>query len=216
MNGSITFHTWESAHVPEILQEIYIHKIYNRFMLGKKDGIFFDIGFNIGLWSFYASRYAKQIYAFEPVPELAEIGTLNMKNNGITNVEVIQKAVSNEDGKTTFYLSSNETMSSLNKAINDTGKSLTVDCVSLSTFVKEKNINHIDFIKLDVEGSEDKILASDGFKDIVPKVDTVVFEWHSWTNASPMVIADGLKHLGFTVKKIAMPVGSASVFVAEK
>ena len=185
-------------------------------MLGKKDGIFFDIGFNIGLWSFYASRYAKQIYAFEPVPELAEIGTLNMKNNGITNVEVIQKAVSNEDGKTTFYLSSNETMSSLNKAINDTGKSLTVDCVSLSTFVKEKNINHIDFIKLDVEGSEDKILASDGFKDIVPKVDTVVFEWHSWTNASPMVIADGLKHLGFTVKKIAMPVGSASVFVAEK
>ena len=45
MNGSITFHTWESAHVPEILQEIYIHKIYNRFMLGKKDGIFFDIGF---------------------------------------------------------------------------------------------------------------------------------------------------------------------------
>lgn len=211
--GSLTFLDWDSSHIPEILLEIYIQKIYHPYVVGKTGSIFLDLGFNIGLWSFYASKFAKTIYAFEPAKDICSIGKKNMEQNGIQNVEVYQKAVADTDGTMTLFHSSNLTMSSLNDRINDTKEKEEVETIRLDTFVKEKKIEKIDFAKIDIEGTEDKLFASESFRNIVPILDTFLYEWHTWTNANPNVINAGLRELGYTVKRI---ISDATLFIATK
>lgn len=212
-SGAIHFVDFKNSHIPEIFFELYLQPIYPPFILGKKDATFLDIGFNIGLWSLYASPFAKQIFSYEPSKEIADIGRLNMKDNKISNVTVIQKAVSAEDGKMTFYHSTNRTMFSLNPAVNDNKESEEVEAVSLETVVKENKIDHIDFMKLDVEGTEAEIFASKGFKRICPILDSFIYEWHSWSKANPSVINSGLNELGYVVKQIP---SQATIFGAVK
>jgi FkbM family methyltransferase len=210
----IHFRDFDSAHVPEILQEIYLQQIYFPFLSSKKDLTIFDCGLNIGLFSLYASKYAKQIYAFEPAATIYQIAQKNLTENGITNVKTFQKAISSEDGKTNFYHSSNETAYSLNPAINDNKEKEEVETIRLDTFVKQENIEHIDFLKMDVEGEEAKIFTSESFKNIVPIIDCMVYEWHSWGQSNPNVINHGLIGLGFrTIKQLA---AQATVFACIK
>lgn len=201
--GKIHFFDWNNSYIPNILHEIYLQKIYAPFLSGKRDLVLFDLGSNIGLWTLYAAQYAKKVYSFEPAKSTFEIGKKNIEDNGIMNVELVNKAVATEDGELTFYHSQNSTMNSLNEAVNTLPKEKeVVKAVRLDTFVKEKGIEKIDFMKIDVEGVEDKIFSSDSFISIAPIVESFVYEWHSWANANPNTINAGLKELGFTVRQI--------------
>jgi FkbM family methyltransferase len=211
--GSLHYSDWDLSHIPEILQEIYLQKIYHPYLTGT-DGIFLDLGLNIGLWSLFASKYAKQIYAFEPAKEIYDIALLNLKDNGITNVKAFQKAISVTDGKATFYHSSNTTCNSLLQAINDNKITEEVETITLETLVKQEKIEHINFIKCDIEGFEDKLLCSDSFRAIAPITDTIVYEWHQWSNSNPNIINAGLKDMGYRAFR-RLPV-EAYVFACTK
>ena len=214
-NGHVIhFKGWENSYIPNILQEIYLQKIYDPYLSGKTDAVLLDLGSNISLWSMYASPFAKQIYAFEPSKESYDIGLKNITDNGIKNVKVIKKAIAEKDGKTTFYHSVNTTMNSLNPAINTLPKlAEEVETIRLDTFVKEEKIEHIDFAKIDIEGMEDKLFTSESFKNIVPILDSFIYEWHSWSNSNPNIINFGLKELGYLVKQIP---SDATIFSAVK
>jgi len=212
-HGAIHFKNWDNSYIPNILHEIYLQQIYKQFLSGQTELTLFDLGLNIGLWSMYASRYAKNIYAFEPAKETFDIAVKNLTENKFTNVHAFQQAVSTKDSKTTFYHSTNSTMNSLNSLVNNTGEKEEVETIRLDTFVKREKIDHIDFAKIDVEGHESKLFASEGFKNIASLLDSFVYEWHSWTESSPSVINFGLKELGFMVFPIP---SDATLFGARK
>jgi FkbM family methyltransferase len=207
------FNDWNNSHISEILQEIYLQKIYSQFLIGKKDSLCLDIGCNIGLWSLYASPLVKTVFSFEPASDICKIAQKNLDENQITNVSLFQKAIAPEDGKTTLYHSTNKTMYSLNERINDNRESEEVETIRLDTFVKENKIDHIDFMKLDIEGTEDKLFTSESFKNIVPILDSFIYEWHSWSNANPNIINSGLRDMGFTIRQIP---SNATIFSAQK
>lgn len=211
--GVIHFKDWSNSHIPEILQEIYLQRIYHQYLVHKKDAIFFDLGLNIGLWSMYAAQYAKTIYSFEPAKESYDIALQNLKDNGITNVQAFQKAVSTEDGEMMLYHSTNSTMNSLKPEVNNTQVKETVATIRLDTFCTENKIEHIDFAKIDVEGSEAELFTSDSFKNIVPFLDTFIYEWHSWASSNPNLLNRGLMNYGYTIKQIP---SSATLFVCQK
>ena len=210
----IHFRDWDNAHVPEILQEIYLQKIYYPYLSGKKDAIILDLGLNIGLFSIYASKYAKQIYAFEPAKSIFSLAQKNIYENGIENVKLFQKAIGPTDGKTTFYHSTNKTMYSLSPAVNDNKEKEEVETVRLDTFVKQEKIERIDLIKCDIEGTESNLFTSESFKNIVPIVDCLVYEWHQWSISNPNVINHGLMDYGF--RKIKQLPSQAVVFACMK
>ena len=54
---------------------------------------------------------------------------------------------------------------------------ITVQTKTIDTFFEENNIQEVDFMKFDVEGAEDMILRSE-FKKIVPKIKTIMVEFH--------------------------------------
>jgi ribosomal protein L11 methylase PrmA len=60
--------------------------------------IVIDVGTFAGDTAIYFSLSgAKKIYAFEPYPYAFEVATENLKNNGITNVELHNVAIGAED-----------------------------------------------------------------------------------------------------------------------
>jgi FkbM family methyltransferase len=210
----IHFQDFNNSHIPEILEEIYLQKIYYPYLGGRKDAVIFDIGLNIGLFSLFASRYASTVYAFEPATDLFKIAKQNIEENKATNVKLFQKAIATTDGKTTFYHCSNKTMYSLNPKVNDNKEKEEVETIRLDTFVNSEKIEHIDFIKLDIEGTEAEVFTSESFKNIVPIVDCMVYEWHSWSISNPNVINSGLMGYGF--RKIIKIGGPAVVFACTK
>ncbi len=66
-----------------VVEEVFIENIYLLHGISIKDGdIVFDVGANMGFFSYHASRQANdlQIYTFEPVPALFEVLEANLVN----------------------------------------------------------------------------------------------------------------------------------------
>ena len=211
----IFFKDFENAYIPEILKELYRDRVYDPFLKGKKDLTIIDAGANIGLFTFYAYDKAKRIYAIEPSAEHFEtLVTMCMFNN-FQNVVPIQAALANENGEKTFYHSPNTTMYSLKDVVHQQGQEVeTVNCVNFPSLFKEHKIDHVDFLKLDIEGSEDEVFGGESFTKVAKKIDTIVGEWHTWSNISQQMLKTTLMDHGFTFDWLNKT--EASVFVAKR
>jgi FkbM family methyltransferase len=200
----IFFKDFNNSYVPHILKELYIDKIYDQFFAGKKDLTILDLGANVGLFSFYVYPFAKTIYAVEPSFE--HFDTLNqmlMFNHMTDKVIPIQKAIALNDGKAEFFLNTNTTAYSLSENMRSNGcGSEEVETIKLDTLFTQYEIDHVDFMKLDIEGTECEIVGSDTFEKVADKVENIVVEYHTWSGVNPSLLATALKDYGFTVYSI--------------
>ena len=196
--------------VGHIAAEIWKDYIYHPFFENKKDLTIIDAGANVGFFSFYASEFAKTIYAIEPAAEHIEVLKHMVQYNKLENIiKPYQFALSikDDDGELTHY--SNTTMFSLypnivgmsKNGLKETGKEA-VKLKRLDTFFKEEKIEHVDFLKLDVEGVEFEILGSDSFSNVASKIDQLVVEIHNYADRNPQQIIDALRLNGFEVLQI--------------
>ncbi len=197
----IFFKQFENSYIPEILKELYRERIYAPFIEDKKDLTIIDCGGNIGLFSFYAYPFAKKIYTIEPSKQHVEVINEMVKFNKMDDkITVIDRAVSTKDGEANFYHNDNVTMFSLKEEINGKPEDVeNVKTVRLDTLFTQYNIEHVDFMKLDVEGSEVDIVCSEGFKNAASKIDAMVIEYHNWSGRNPSQMTTCLMDLGFEV-----------------
>ena len=129
----------------------------------KNGDIVLDIGANIG---YYTLIFAKlvgsngKIFAFEPEPFNYDLLQKNIKINNYENIITEQKAVGNENGVIKLYLSKIRTgMHRIYKSKYTNNEFVNVDIVKLDDYFKDsKFFNKINFIKMDVEGSEFGVL----------------------------------------------------------
>lgn len=198
----IFYNQFSSSYIPEILHEIYRDKVYTPFIEDRKDLIVLDVGANIGLFSQYVSPFSKQVYAVEPSNIHTRSLNEMVKFNKLSNVITIKKALSNKNGTATFYHNTNETMFSLDERVKDTEEKEEVETITLDKLLKDFNIEKVDFMKLDVEGSEGKIIGSREFEEACKKIETIVFEYHSWSGFNPFQLVNNLKDYGYTVNKL--------------
>lgn len=212
--GAIHFKDWNSAYIPEILQEIYIKRVYKPFLNGKKDLTIVDCGANIGLTAMYFSQFAKVVYALEPAKQHIEVLSRNMLDNNIKNVTIVPKALSNVNGTTKFYHSPNSTMFSLNDAATNKDDYEEVETITMDKFLDEYKIDHVDFMKIDTEGMELEILSSDGFKKVAHKIDTIVGEWHQWSKGNVNLMISALRDSGYSFQWLQGT--DASIFLAKR
>lgn len=197
----IFFKDFSTAYIPEILKELYRERVYAPFFEGNRDMTVVDCGANVGLFSFYAYEFAKKIYAIEPSAQHFDTFSHMIKFNGMENKVVgINKAVSVENGKTRFYHNNNSTMWSLKDTVNKKDDFEEVETISFDTLF-ETIINEpvIDFLKLDIEGSEGEVIGSQGFQNIAPKIKAMVVELHAWNGFNQSQIFNTLTDYGFKV-----------------
>src|SRR5258708_17823459 len=196
---AIFFRDWKNAYIPDILEEIYLRSVYKPFVLGKKDLTIVDIGANIGLFSYYAKDYAREVFAIEPASEHQEVLKKMIEFNKIKNIIVCPYAISNTTGTTKFFHSPNTTSHSLS-LVADPKDYEEVKTLSFDEFMVQNKIDHIDLLKMDSEGEEGKIFTSDEFKKCHDKITYIVGEYHAWCNMEPRQFANVVTDLGFEVK----------------
>jgi FkbM family methyltransferase len=129
----------------------------------KKDDIVIDVGAWIGDFSAYASIKGAKVYAFEPVKEILEYLKITQKLN--RNIHIVEKGLGDESGM--YYISNNEIDSSSNQITASSETSQKIEVTTIDKFVKENNIDRVDFIKADIEGFERKMLL--GAKETLRK-----------------------------------------------
>lgn len=205
----IFFRDFRNSYIPQILDEIYIKQVYKPYLLGKKNAVIADWGGNIGLTSFYFKDYAKQVYCVEPSKRHIEVIEKLIEFNKIKNIKICPYAISGENGKTKFFQPENVTMYSMENVMQ-AGEYEEVETVDPASFFEREGIESLDLLKLDVEGSESKVVNSEGFKAIAPKIKVIVGEWHTWDSQSKDGFANSLRDLGYEFRWIAGT--DASVF----
>jgi len=170
---------------------------------------FLDIGANYGWFTLISSNIVERtghVYAFEPDPNLMEILKDNVKLNNLKNVSFLPLAVSNKSGNA--KLSLNTSYPTRNRVDSKTlfENTIDVDTISIDEFCEQNNVK-VDFIKMDIEGSEVKAL--EGMKKTFldnPKIKMVI-EFNpqaiSDVGSSPEDFADFLEQYGLTIEVIA-------------
>lgn len=188
---------FDSLYIPWIYKEIYFDGIYTDILNQKKDMTIIDVGANIGVVTQHMRNYAKKVYSLEPSPEHFNALKSNKEFNNWDNVEVFNVALADTDGAMTMHsFSSNRTCNSLT---NDYGQdSYMVNTTRFDTFMKDNNVDEVDFVKFDVEGAEDMILRSEGFKNIATKIKAIEVEFHysNWQDLVKYMI-----ELGFAARR---------------
>lgn len=205
---------FEDSYIPHILKEIWIDKVYEPFLHGKKDLTIIDVGCNVGLFTHYASKYAKQIYALEPAQRHFDVMKYMFMYNGIKNVTPIQKALSHKNGKANFFHNDNVTMFSLNPAVNQKGIKEVVYTITFDKLFEDLKIDHVDFMKVDVEGSEAEIFGSQGFDKVAGKIDVIMGEYHQWATINPNLFGTYFTDRGFDFSWANQT--EASLFIAKR
>lgn len=133
--------------------------------------VMYDIGANAGFFTLLASVLVGpkgRVIAFEPLPRNLGFLKENLGLNRMTNVTVIEAAVSDHGGVASFAGGASDALGHL--ALNG---EFQVTTVSLDDLVERREIPTPDDIKMDVEGAEMLVLA--GAKSILLNVHPALF-----------------------------------------
>ena len=125
-----------------------------RFLCSEKKASI-DVGANLGLFTYYLSRFSKQVYAFEPNPY--PLRTLRHVID--SNVVLEQAALTETSGEVELIVPHNRKgWSSNGAALGRTGDSDFVALKIPGRSIDDLDIGPIGFIKIDTEGHEMSVL----------------------------------------------------------
>ncbi len=165
-----------------------------------------ELGSNIGLFTVLYGQLAGErghVLAFEPSPANASLLRRNLVLNRITNVEVIEKAVSDQSGTGDLHLSrTNCGDNRIYESDLDSRGTVTIETIGLDEFFATRP-GGIDFLKMDIQGAEAKALA--GMKALLRdrRVAKILMEF--WphglvrSGADPASVLERLRESGFSL-----------------
>jgi FkbM family methyltransferase len=146
--GSSNHGCWLGSYEFE-KQQVFIEAI-------QSGDVIYDIGAHVGFYTLLSSKLAGtkgHVVAFEPFPSNVQFLQKHLKLNGVDNVTVIEKAVSDQPGQVAFEIAQSSTMGHLTKNKN-AASSIMVDVVALDQFIDEAQLPLPDVLKVDIEGAE--------------------------------------------------------------
>ena len=179
-----------------------------------------DIGANVGYYTLLAARRVGphgKVYAFEPEPRNFRLLMENLRLNGYENVIAIQKAVSNESGTASLFLSPRcSGAHSLVSTRDRSNETTTAETVTLDDFFETEGCPTIQVIKMDIEGWE--MEALDGMHKVITRNSplTMVMEFYPWgllgRGMRPLALTSKLMELGFAISVIDEETGQTTPF----
>jgi FkbM family methyltransferase len=129
---------------------------------GKKDPVIIDVGANIGLHSisWCKANPGAIAYSLEPSKSTFQLLSKNIRDNDLSKrIFPVGKAASDSSGTVDFHQSTDDAYSSLlrtdRKEVKET---YPVEVTTIDGLIANQGINHLDMIKIDVEGLEDNVI----------------------------------------------------------
>ena len=178
--------------------ENYLCDIYSRFL--NHNSTVIDAGANIGFHTVQFAKLSRLVYAFEPQPTIFNILSTNILLNNVST-KVKQYCLGLGNKKTKLYLIPEKEYMQNEYICNFGGRGLTTEVtqeqVDLIKWDEEfKHIDQIDFIKMDIQGSE--IYALNGMKNMLIK-DKPWILLENYDNNDDKPVIDYLLSLGYTI-----------------
>ena len=173
--------------------------IVERFSEEFAGGTFVDVGAHIGSHTTRLAKYFEKVYSFEPNPDTFNLLTLNTSR--FKNVHCIKEALSNKSDYRQFK-----------RERFNSGKSRITDDIQASNSIVEAKtldqhhriLNNISFIKIDVEGHENEVIAG-GVKLIKKQKPMLMIE----------ILSDEIHQGRSTAQKTLSGLGYATFFSLE-
>lgn len=145
-------------------------------ILQKIDGaVVMDVGANIGNHSLSFAMHAHHVYSFEPVKSTFELLQKNTQHNKLSNITCYNFGLSDKNKSQDIFIneSGNIGASSLKcKSKTHSTERVTLVLGDEWTEASLKNTNGIDFVKIDVEGHEPKVIR--GLKNTLRKYRPII------------------------------------------
>lgn len=117
-----------------------------------------DAGANMGMFTVFAARRINhgKVIAFEPVPSVFQRLQANIQINDFNNVVALQTGLSDKHGKMPIYEieGDNEGLSTLYPGALKKSNVTEVEVKPLDEILSAQEVQHLDLIKMDIEGGE--------------------------------------------------------------
>ena len=168
VNNNLFLFDGGENHSMYTIREVFYDKIYDTdYVKVTKDDVVVDLGANIGVFSVYCQNHnPKFVYSVEPDPTTFKLLTKNTSQ--FSNIKCINAAISDFDGESDFiHFPQSSAVNHLVKnqgIINYTSNQsqiIKTPTFNINTFINQNNISYINYLKVDIEGSE-----LDVFKEI--------------------------------------------------
>jgi len=208
--GIFTIYHRNKEEFARLTDEIFVREEY-KFTSSIEAPFIIDCGSHIGMSILYFKKlYPKaQIIGFEPNPDNFKILQKNIAENNITNVQLINAALSSRKGTAELKTSKDkdepwtwgDTIIDNLRGDDSIHRKVTVPTVKLSEYIT----GPVDFMKIDVEGAEQIILNE--IKDRMQLIAKLDLEFHDTPTGRHVNSFDSVIKLlqdgGFTIEATA-------------
>jgi FkbM family methyltransferase len=148
-------------------REIFIDKIYERFVQVEERDVVFDIGASLGPFTYsILDKNPSQVFSFEPSYEEFKTLVLNTRHGNVTH---INKGIGNTVGEFEF------------DTVFDVSGGYKLYSTTFDKVISDYNIKKIDFLKTDCESGEYDIFTLENLFWIKNNVKKISGEWHLGT-----------------------------------
>jgi FkbM family methyltransferase len=161
----------EETHVNAIIQQIN-DGMYDEYVKGD-NLVIIDAGANIGLFSIYAQDSCKTLISVEPSPP--NFYALERLLESFTHVHPEMSALTGANTTIPFYISEHPTC---NSAIKKTDVKIDVQGKTIGQIINDHKLDHVDFVKCDIEGSEVDAITEQNIAEVASIVTSWLVEIH--------------------------------------
>ena len=182
---------------------------------------FVDVGANIGYFTLVAASLVGdegKILAFEPSSYAYERLAKAIIQNNLSQVCSYQSGLGDLSGELQLYIPKNIGNHSPSMVANDGGTPTNVPIGKLDDYLTRNEVDHVDLLKIDVEGFEPNVIRGTMGYIERGKVHTILCEfnkfWLEQNKSSPMKLYETLINIGFKAetKNLNFDVGNQNIF----
>jgi FkbM family methyltransferase len=185
-------------------RDLNIVRFWRRFLT--PGSIFFDIGANIGLYTVPASRHVGpqgRVFGFEAHPQIYRYLSRNVVRNCDANVVIENLAVGENNGEISISFQTSNPGETHVATRTEAGERVPV--IALDEYCVSHHVHRIDYMKLDVEGYETKVLR--GAAKIVAASDSILIQTeyeprHLQRYGQPTELPELLRSWGFRPHRV--------------
>ena len=195
----------------ETLLDNYESEVFS-FFIPRPNDVVIDVGANIGYFTIYASRKVGKdglVIALEPMDEAYNCLMKNIRLNRLNNVKPFKLALWSSETTLRLYRTKGYFTSAISKV--DVFKNLIqqkklelikeyeIKAIKLDDLIKNINLSKVDWIKIDVDGSEYEVIlgSMNTLKRFKPKL---IIEIHNQEIGNKILKI--LKNLGYKISLV--------------
>ena len=140
-----------------------------------------DIGANVGYFSLSVFSIAPEakVFAYEPMPNNFDLLKKYQSEHSNLDFNIINKAVSGRKETLVLHYDANDSYTTAASIFEDENQpnQIEVGTTTLEEIIAGDNLTHIDFLKLDCEGSEYEIIYG-APASVLEKISIIAIETH--------------------------------------